>query len=515
MQRKTRRLPTLQLSAALVALLGALLACSRAITPDDAAAWQVPGSSAGSATLQPTFTPFPWLPPTRVPGAPIFTPTPDRPHDLPSLRTSEEQYVVQPGDTLGRIAQGYGVSLEQLVSANNLVNPNLLEVGQVLLIPAPEPDYVGSDFKIIPDAELVHGPGSALMDIPAFVHSQSGYLAAYSEEVDGQEMSGVEIVRRVALEFSVNPRLLLAVLEYQSGWVTSPTPDDNTKEYPIGVIESRRRGLYRQLAFAADNLNLGYYGWRVNAVSSWTLFDGSVVPVNATINAGTAGVQQFFARLYGREGWDRAVAQDGLFATYQRLFGYPFDFAIEPLIPPGLQQPVMQLPIEPGREWAFTGGPHGGWGDGSAWAAVDFAPPGDQLGCIASNDWVVAVADGVIVRSGGGAVVQDLDDDGYEQTGWAVLYMHIESRDRVPLGTRLKAGQRIGHPSCEGGISSGTHVHVARKYNGEWIPADQTMPFIMDGWVSRGAGKQYDGYLEKDGRSIEAWEGRGENLIVR
>ncbi len=515
MQRRPHRLLTVQLAAALVALLGALLACSRAITPDDAAAWQVPGSSVGGATLQPTFTPFPWLPPTRMPGAPILTPTPDRPHALPSLRTGEEQYVVQPGDTLGRIAQGYGVSLEQLISSNTLANPNLLEVGQVLIIPAPEPGQIGPDFKVIPDAELVYGPGNALFDISAYVQSQGGYLASYSEDVSERSMSGVEIVHQVASDFSVNPRLLLAVLEYQSGWVTKSSPDTTTKDYPIGVYDTWRRGLYRQLAFVADNLNLGYYAWRVNAAASWTLFDGSVVPVHATINAGTAGVQQLFARLYGREGWQRAVTQDGLFATFQNMFGYPFDFAIEPLVPPGLQQPHMQLPFESGREWAFTGGPHGGWGDGSAWAALDFAPPGDQLGCVPSDDWVVAITDGLVVRSGGGAVLQDLDSDGYEQTGWVILYMHIESRDRVPEGMILKAGQRIGHASCEGGVSTGTHVHVARKYNGEWIPADQTLPFIMDEWVSRGTGKQYDGFLEKNGHSIEAWEGRGDNLISR
>jgi murein DD-endopeptidase MepM/ murein hydrolase activator NlpD len=160
--------------------------------------------------------------------------------------------------------------------------------------------------------------------------------------------------------------------------------------------------------------------------------------------------------------------------------------------------------------WAFTGGPHGGWGDGSAWAALDFAPPGDVLGCVESDAWVVAMADGPVVRSADGAVVQDLDHDGLEQTGWTVLYMHIESRDRVKTGVYLKAGDKIGHPSCEGGVSTGTHVHLARRYNGEWIPADTTLPFVMDGWVSAGAGQEYDGYLIRNGKSIEAWNGRSE-----
>jgi murein DD-endopeptidase MepM/ murein hydrolase activator NlpD len=133
----------------------------------------------------------------------------------------------------------------------------------------------------------------------------------------------------------------------------------------------------------------------------------------------------------------------------------------------------------------------------------------------------VAVADGLITRADQGSVIQDLDNDGNEGTGWVVLYLHIEGRDRVQAGTTLKAGERIGHPSCEGGYSTGTHTHLARRYNGEWIPADQGEdedghPFILDGWISSGNGIEYDGYLERDGETVEAWEGFfPENTIHR
>jgi hypothetical protein len=68
----------------------------------------------------------------------------------------------------------------------------------------------------------------------------------------------------------------------------------------------------------------------------------------------------------------------------------------------------------------------------------------------------------------------------------------------------LTAGDRIGHPSCEGGVSSGTHLHLSRKYNGEWIPADGNLPFILDGWVSAGSNSPYDGTLSRDGINLEA-----------
>jgi murein DD-endopeptidase MepM/ murein hydrolase activator NlpD len=465
--------------------------------------------SVGASTLVPEPTSIGELivPSPRAPGDPIYTPTPDNPHPLPGLRSDEEQYIVQAGDTLGLISQRFNVSIAEIAEANQIADINILEIGQVLVIPAPQPTVTGPGFKIIPDSELIASPATAQFNLPDFVYSQNGYLVRYQEEVNEQTLAGFQIVQEVARDFSVNPRILLAVLEYQSGWVTNPNPRTDTLKYPVGWKDPWREGLYKQLAWAADNLNRGYYLWRANAAASWILADNTLVPIEPTINAGTASIQHFFGLLYGYKTWEKTITEEGFFAVYNELFGYPFDHTYEPIIPENLSQPAMQLPFEDGVVWAFTGGPHGGWGDGSAWASLDFAPFVDTRGCFASEEWVVAMADGLIVRAEDGAVVQDLDSDGKEQTGWTILYMHIESRDRVQEGTFLKAGERIGHPSCEGGFTDGTHAHVARRYNGEWIPADQDLPFIMGGWTSSGTGDVYDGYLQKGDTVIEAYNG--------
>ena len=44
-------------------------------------------------------------------------------------------HIVREGDTLGGIAQAYDVSVEALIAVNNLVNPDVLAVGQTLVIP--------------------------------------------------------------------------------------------------------------------------------------------------------------------------------------------------------------------------------------------------------------------------------------------------------------------------------------------------------------------------------------------
>ena len=463
----------------------------------------------------PTYAPLSVTIPVPPDGAPLATPTPDVPRSLPTPRQRADEYVVQPGDTLGAIAQYFGVGVGSLLEANNLSDEDILSLGTTLKIPSPEPGLPATSFKVIPDSELVYGPAAVAFDLETFVASQGGYLASYTEEIETQMVSGAEIVELVARNYSVNPRLLLAVLQHQSHWVTEADPRLSSYDYPLGFVHPNRVGLYRQLAWAANELNRGYYLWRANAVGTWVLNDGTVVPIDPTINAGTAAVQNVFAVLDDRPTWDRDVDVYGLFQTYLFLFGNPFYLALEPLVPSGVVQPAMELPFEPGALWAFTGGPHAAWDSGSGWAALDFAPP-DVMGCAVSEQWVTAVADGFVVRSDDGAVVQDLDGDGYEQTGWNILYMHVFEQDRVSGGSYVYAGDRIGHPSCEGGISNASHLHLARKYNGEWIPADGAAAFVLGGWISAGEGFEYDGFLRRGTQSLEANEGASElNQITR
>jgi LasA protease len=499
----------MKIRKALVSLLNGVLiivlsGCVRSTGPG-IEPWQPSGSVATQATGEGPVN-IPNITSPRSPGDPLYTPTPDSPHPVPGWREGEEQHTVQAGETLGLIAQSYNVSIQAIAEANEITDIHVLSIGQVLTIPAPPKTVTGPNFKIIPDSELVASPATASFEITEFVKAQNGYLMHHQEEVNGNNLWGYQIIKRVAREYSINPRILLAVLEYQSKWVTNPNPRSDTILYPMGWHDTSLEGLYLQISWTANNLNRGYTQWRQNQVAAWTLAD-AIVPIDPTINAGTAGVQYLFSLLYGYNTWEKSITSEGFFSVYQDLFGYPFDYTYDPIIPDNLVQPVLQLPFEKGVVWAFTGGPHGAWGNGAAWGALDFSPFVEERGCFISDEWVVAMADGLIVRAEHGAVVQDLDSDGKEQTGWTLLYMHIETRDRVQEGTYLKAGERIGHPSCEGGFTNGTHTHIARRYNGEWIPAELNIPFNLDGWVSSGTGSEYDGYLQKGTDKIEAFDG--------
>jgi len=62
----------------------------------------------------------------------------------------------------------------------------------------------------------------------------------------------------------------------------------------------------------------------------------------------------------------------------------------------------------------------------------------------------------------------------------------------------------IGYPSCEGGEVTGTHVHIARKYNGEWILADGPLAFNFEGWIAHNGAQAYLGTLTRGALTIKA-----------
>lgn len=53
---------------------------------------------------------------------------------IPTL-TPEGIYIVRPGDTLGKIADSYATTVDEIMAANNLSDPNVIEVGQRLRLP--------------------------------------------------------------------------------------------------------------------------------------------------------------------------------------------------------------------------------------------------------------------------------------------------------------------------------------------------------------------------------------------
>jgi LasA protease len=478
-------------SAFLVSLISIFLsACGPVSTPD-----QTPINTE-TPTLSPTENLIISQPNVTI------TPLPARPQYSPGELVD---YIAQTGDTLNGIARHFNTSVDEILLANKFipVDATTMPPGMPMKIPIYYQPFWGTQYQIIPDSLFINGPAQVSFNTSTYVSRQPGWLNGYEEYAFYGNRSGAEIVDYVAKNYSISPQLLLTLLEYQAGALSQPVLTEESSQYPLGYRDWLHKGLYRQLNWAANLLNNGYYRWRNGDLVEFDHLDGTQERPDPWQNAASVALQYYYSRFIDGDQYARAVAQDGFAFSYTKYFGNPWQ-SVEPHIPGSLVQPTFALPFLPGLTWAYTGGPHTGFGEGEPLAAIDFAPGALKSGCIPTDEWVTAVAPGVISRSEPGEVVLDLDGDGDERTGWVVYYLHIETKDRIPAGRILQTGNQIGHPSCEGGIATGTHVHIARKYNGEWMLADWVVPFELEGWVAHNGAAEYEGTLTKEGKIIIA-----------
>ncbi len=480
-------------------------------SPTDTAVFVNPIFPTITSTSTPTYS----LPTPLAISASAQTVTPASPNQ-PIL------YYVQSGDTLDALAARFGVDKKEITSPKVFPETGLIDPGTLLIVPRKIEAETTPNVQVLPDVEIVFSAAAADFNIAQFIAGAGGHLSQYREYLGSSGWTtGSQAISRLAYENSISPRVLLALLEYESRWVYGAPTTTQSEEYPMGFQSLKYKGLFMQMVWTVNQVYEGYYGWRAGTLTELTFPDGERLRLHPELNAGTVAIQYFFSRLHNRDEWEQIVdpnSGNSFSRLYDQMFGDPWARAqaVDPIFPPGLAQPKMILPFEVNREWHLISGPHGAWEKDGPLAAIDLAPSNDKGGCSPTPNWALSAAPGLVVRSGAGIVIVDLDGDGLEQTGWDLLYLHIATEGRVAAGTWVKADDRIGHPSCEGGQSNGTHVHFARKYNGEWILADGPIPMLLGGWTVHAGAQPYEGTMTRGGRIVTADPfGQAWSIIVR
>ena len=472
---------------------------------------QTPAPEAGNASgLAPGFNT-----PTAVPTDVNF-----RRPEPPILDAGGNLFIYRAinGDTLQAVSQRFGVEPERITSTDGLPETGMLTPGQVLEIPNELGETRYTEI-LLPDSAVVNSPSARDFEIEEFILAAGGYLSEHGELVNNSWMSAADIVRKVSMENSINPRLLLSILELRSGWVYGELADREQLAYPIGFYVPDYQGLYYELVLTATHLGVGYYGWRTGDKVAITFQDGGWLRLAPGINPGTAALQTFFSKINSQEEWRNTLyGGEGFTALHAAMFGDPWSRAAQsgPLIGADLVPPDLLLPFLPGERWGFTGGPHRSWNAGSPRGALDFSPATGEPACTTSRAWATASAGGVITRVSDSVLAIDMDGDGHEQTGWVLVYLHIVPGDEMYVGKVVSADDLLGHPSCERGNSTGTHIHLARKYNGEWISAGGAFPLILSGWETQMGERNYQGTLQQGEQTITANPGGpSSSLIIR
>src|SRR3972149_7567195 len=232
--------------------------------------------------------------------ASLATPLPVRPAYAPGELVD---YVVQTGDTLPALASHFNTHIAEIRAANPVIpqDATTLPPGMPMKIPIYYAPLWGSPFKILPDSLFVNGPAQKDFEARAFVADHPGWLNGFVEYAADANRSGAEIVDLVSRNFSISPRLLLALLEYQAGALTQPSSPSGIEPYFLGKVDRGHKGLYLQLVWAANMLNNGYYDWRTGELQSILRQDGTLERPDPWQNPAPVRLQSYFANLFSVE----------------------------------------------------------------------------------------------------------------------------------------------------------------------------------------------------------------------
>jgi LysM repeat protein len=131
-------------------------------------------------------------------------------------RISGAEYVVQPGDTLGTLSGRFGVSVAALAAANGIARPELLRIGQRLLVPGRTASAVstGTPAAVTPAVPAASAPTPTVTPTPA---AQPTAITGGAIAPAGSAAIGV-LLAGAAATYGVDPALVKAVAWQESGW---------------------------------------------------------------------------------------------------------------------------------------------------------------------------------------------------------------------------------------------------------------------------------------------------------
>jgi murein DD-endopeptidase MepM/ murein hydrolase activator NlpD len=361
-------------------------------------------------------------------------------------------YVVQPGDTLYAIAQRFDTTVEAIVNANDIVDPGLINVGQKLIIPTPQPELVPS-LEPAPDSRLhTVQPGETLPAL-ALHYSTSVWALRAANHVHrlGLVVPGQEL--------AIPPPTLVI-----TGTLTFPQIAASPSPVVQGqtlVVELRgARDLDVRGWFLGQDLHFvgqeGYY-WALVGVDALTPPGSYPLALKATeVGSGDLLTMQ-----------DTFTVTAGSFTTYNVVVPADRQNLLDPTLSQAERQKVNAVfaVLSPSKLWdgafgyplpgelritapfgqrrSYGGGPVSSYHSGQDLGADEGTP------VFAPMTATVALAEPLQVR--GNAVILD------HGLGVFTGYWHLSQID-VTVGQVVSRGEIIGLVGNTG-LSTGPHLH--------------------------------------------------------
>ncbi|MDZ4767168.1 MAG: discoidin domain-containing protein, partial [Chloroflexota bacterium] len=365
-------------------------------------------------------------------------------------------------------------------------------------------DSIPAVGAILSDGQFVYGAPARAFDVYAYLTANAPHLLPYAD-----------VLLDRAVTYSINPRVLLTLIELASGLVTNPNAD---RANPFALTDGQSFNGIDPI-FTAGAITPPDFVAQIDGISTSMIAafyadlygtertfqrdapTGAPFPADAP-NAATLAVIAAFAPIRDAAGIRVLVdpaALDGFYATYRRLFpdSDPLD-ASNRIYRPGdadyqaLPSFPMQFPVTVGESWYFNGVHHNLGTTGTDMSAIDLSPtsPFPSWGFDNSATWVTAAAAGDPTRVNNCKVYLTHAD------GWETHYFHLEQVPTFPAGN-IAANAQIGKVAntqsealcVQPSSSSAPHVHFAIRRNGAFQPINGAN---LGGWTVHSGISPYD-----------------------
>ena len=383
-------------------------------------------------------------------------------------------------DIAGRLAR-----LEPLLGVGQGSAPAAPWPSRLLQVDLPNPP--------VSNGEFVWGPNVGDFDIQAFLDKRDSPLAPYAQDV-----------ALWASYSSVNPKLLLAVLEFRYSLVTL-NPEGQTPEQIRGRIGDT--AVVMATAFYEHLYSWGERRPRnlaaPNNSPTVVLQDGSTAELDPATPSATYGLAVVVAETTDAGEFVEALTP-GSPGGFDQVFGAMFPQEdlqstandITPQAAPTAN--LLQFPFPLGATWTF-GGPHS-WNGNSTppFSSMDFFS-GSSTCSAPAYLFSVAAAAGTSTRPYGYTCWLEIDHG----AGWTTSYYHLRN---LTSGGSQERNDGLGTIACEicaGGYATGPHVHFSLKYNGAYVSLEDVQ---LTGWtVHVGSVAYTSGSIGRGGSSLNPY----------